>query len=58
MSLSGDDETELAGYYERLSAGGTVLMPLEKAPWGDKFGMVTDKYGIQWMVNVAGQQAQ
>ena len=58
MSLSGDDETELAGYYEKLSAGGTVLMPLEKAPWGDKFGMVTDKYGIQWMVNVAGQQAQ
>jgi PhnB protein len=58
MSLSGDDEAELAGYYEKLSAGGTVLLPLEKAPWGDKFGMVTDKYGIQWMVNVAGQQAQ
>ena len=58
MSLSGDDETELAGYYEKLSAGGTVLMPLEQAPWGDRFGMVTDKYGIQWMVNVAGQQAQ
>src|ERR687895_496951 len=56
MSLSGDDETELAGYYEKLSAGGKGLMPLEKTPWGDKFGMVTDKYGIQWMVNVAGQQ--
>jgi PhnB protein len=57
MSLSGDDETELAGYYEKLAAGGAVIMPLEQAPWGDKFGMVTDKYGIQWMVNIAGQGA-
>jgi PhnB protein len=53
MSLSGDDEAELAGYYEKLAAGGTVIMPLETAPWGDKFGMVTDKYGIQWLVNIA-----
>jgi len=35
MSLSGDNETELRGYYEKLSAGGAVTMPLEKAPWGD-----------------------
>jgi PhnB protein len=57
MSLSGDDEAELSGYYEKLAAGGAVIMPLEQAPWGDKFGMVTDKYGIQWMVNVGGQGA-
>jgi PhnB protein len=57
MSLSGDDEAELAGYYKKLSEGGAVIMPLEQAPWGDKFGMVTDQYGIQWMVNIAGQQA-
>jgi PhnB protein len=57
MSLSGDDEAELRGYFEKLSAGGTVVMPLEKAPWGDTFGMLTDKFGIQWMVNIAGQAA-
>src|SRR3989304_5915398 len=38
MSLSGDNEPELGGYYEKLSAGGAIGMPLEKAPWGDTFG--------------------
>ena len=57
MSLSGDNEAELSTYFEKLSAGGTVVEPLEKAPWGDTFGMVTDRFGIHWMVNVAGQQA-
>lgn len=57
MSLSGDNEEELRGYWEKLSAGGTISMPLEKAPWGDTFGMVTDKFGINWMVNIAGQKA-
>jgi PhnB protein len=55
MSLSGDDEATLQGYFEKLSDGGTVAMPLEQAPWGDKFGMVTDKFGTQWLVNIAGQ---
>jgi len=35
MSLSGDDEAELSGYFEKLSDGGTIQMPLEMAPWGD-----------------------
>lgn len=52
MSLSGPDETELRGYFDKLKEGGTVTMPLEKAPWGDYFGMVADKFGIQWMVNI------
>lgn len=56
MSLSGDSEEELRDYYEKLSDGGTTVMPLEKAPWGDTFGMVTDRFGINWMVNIAGQQ--
>jgi PhnB protein len=47
----------MAGYYEKLAAGGALVMPLEQAPWGDKFGMVTDKYGIQWLVNISGQGA-
>lgn len=54
ISLSGDDEAELTGYYEKLSVGGAVGQPLTKAPWGDTFGMLTDKFGIAWMVNITG----
>jgi PhnB protein len=54
MSLSGDDEPRLRGYYEQLTAGGgTATMPLDKAPWGDLFGMCTDRFGINWMVNIS-----
>jgi PhnB protein len=56
MSLSGDDDATLQGYFDKLSEGGSVAMPLEKAPWGDRFGMVTDKFGVQWLVNITGQQ--
>jgi PhnB protein len=54
VSLSGDDDAELRGYWNRLTDGGTVLVPLEKAPWGDSFGMCTDRFGVAWMVNIAG----
>ena len=57
MSLSGDNEAELKGYYEKLSAGGTVTMPLEKAIRGDSFGMCIDKFGVPWLVNITGQRA-
>ena len=52
MSLSGDDESELRGYFDKLSEGGMVTMPLEKAAWGDTFGMLVDKFGVSWLVNV------
>jgi PhnB protein len=55
VALSGDNEAELKGYFQKLSAGGTVTAPMEKAPWGDHFGMCTDKFGIGWMVNIAGE---
>ena len=55
ISLSGDDADALRGYWEKLSGGGTVTMPLEKQMWGDEFGMCTDKFGVPWMVNVAQQ---
>jgi PhnB protein len=54
ISLSGDDDAELRGYWEKLSAGGTVAMPLAQAPWGDTFGMCTDRFGVSWLVNIAG----
>ncbi|MDQ0819644.1 PhnB protein [Arthrobacter sp. V4I6] len=53
VSLSGSDEAELRGYFDKLADGGTVAMPLEKAPWGDTFGMCKDKFGIDWLVNIA-----
>jgi PhnB protein len=58
VSLSGDNHAELKGYYDKLSAGGEVSQPLVEAPWGDTFGMCTDKFGIKWMVNIAAQKAQ
>ena len=57
ISLSGDDEAQLRGYWDNLSAGGTVTVPLERAPWGDTFGMCTDKFGVPWMVNIQGAKA-
>ncbi len=54
VSLSGEDEAELRGYWDKLSDGGVVLVPLDQAPWGDYFGMCTDRFGISWMVNIAG----
>lgn len=53
IALSGENEQELSGYFQKLSAGGTVVEPLEKAPWGDTFGMLTDKFGINWLVNIS-----
>jgi PhnB protein len=57
ISLSGDDPDELRGYWEKLSAGGNVSVPLEKQMWGDEFGQCTDRFGIGWMVNIAGAPA-
>ena len=54
VSLSGDDADKLRGYWDQLTEGAKVTMPLERQVWGDEFGQFTDKFGIQWMVNIAG----
>jgi PhnB protein len=54
ISLSGDEDDLLRGYWDRLADGGHVDVPLEVAPWGDAFGQLKDKYGINWLVNIAG----
>jgi PhnB protein len=53
VSISGGEEDldKLRGYWEKLSDGGTVIMPFEKAPWGAVFGMCVDRFGTNWMVN-------
>lgn len=52
LTLSGDDEDILRGYWEKLSDGATITAPLTKSPWGDVFGMLVDKYGVNWMVDI------
>ena len=50
ISINAQSEAEATKLFNGLSAGGKVTMPLEKAFWGAFFGMLTDKFGIQWMV--------
>ena len=59
ISLSGgaEDGDELRAWFAALSEGGEVRQPLEAAPWGDEFGMFVDRFGICWMVNIAGSAA-
>ena len=53
VCLWGDDETVLRGWWDGLADGGQVHVPLEKAPWGDCFGQLQDRYGVTWMVNIS-----
>ncbi|RMI31411.1 VOC family protein [Nocardia stercoris] len=53
ISLSGDEDARLRGWWEALSSGGTATVPLEKQMWGDVFGMCVDRFGITWMVNIS-----
>jgi PhnB protein len=55
ISLSGDDGDLLRGYFEKLSEGGQVTMPLEKQMWGDEYGSLTDRFGVSWLVNIASE---
>ncbi len=51
LSLQVDSPADADRFYNDLSAGGEETMPMAQAPWGDYFGMLTDKFGIQWMIN-------
>lgn len=56
ISISGTESDELKGYWDKLSADATVTVPYAKQMWGDEFGMLIDKFGISWMVNVSGAE--
>jgi PhnB protein len=58
VSLSGDDDSELRGYWDRLADGATITAPLASAPGGDSFGMLVDRFGVNWLVNIAGAPAE
>jgi PhnB protein len=53
LSLNGNNEPELRRYFQKLADGGQISLPLNKAPWGDIFGMCQDRFGINWMVNIS-----
>jgi PhnB protein len=52
LSLTADNEAQARQYFEALSAGGSVHMPLDKTFWSPCFGMLTDQFGVGWMVGV------
>ena len=54
LSLDVDNEAEADRLFAALLDGGTVQMPLAKTFWSPKFGMVADRFGVGWMVSVAG----
>jgi PhnB protein len=56
LSLMGDDEAKLTEYFKKLSEDGKVDMPLAKQFWGDTYGMLTDKFGMHWMVNITAKK--
>ena len=58
ISLSGDDVADLRGWFAGLAEGGSVNMPLEKQMWGDFYGHLTDKFGIDWLVNISGDAVE
>lgn len=56
VSVTADSKGEADKLFNALATGGTITMPIESTFWGDYFGMLTDKYGINWMVAFAEQE--
>lgn len=52
VSVRGNDAEEISGYWQRLSAGATILQPLAAAGWSPLYGMLRDRYGITWVLDV------
>lgn len=46
------DDATLTGWWGALSDGATIIAPLAEAPWGGKFGMLTDRFGVRWMFDI------
>lgn len=51
LALNFTSEAEIDRVYTGLATEGEIGLTLEKTDWGSKFGMVTDKYGVRWMLN-------
>lgn len=51
LALDHSNEAEQTAVFEKLSAGGTITMPLQDTFWGARFGILTDRFGVTWMSN-------
>jgi PhnB protein len=51
INIDCDSVEEQDRFFKALSTAGTVTMPLQDMFWGARFGMLRDKYGVQWMLN-------
>ncbi|KAB1653417.1 VOC family protein [Pseudoclavibacter chungangensis] len=58
LSFVGPEEELFRGYFDALADGGTVIMPLDKQVWGDIYGAVVDRFGINWMFNIEVASAE
>ncbi len=56
LSLSGGDEPKLRQLFDTLSTNGEVNYPLKTEFWGDTFGVLTDQFGIDWMINIEAKK--
>ncbi|WP_327045816.1 VOC family protein [Microbispora sp. NBC_01189] len=55
LSLRGETTEEITAYWEKLSDGATIARPLEPAQWAPLYGMLTDRFGVVWVVDVASE---
>ncbi|HST41449.1 MAG TPA: VOC family protein [Conexibacter sp.] len=53
LSLRGDDAEEVSARWERLADGATVVQPLTPSAWAPLYGMLRDRFGVTWVVDVA-----
>jgi PhnB protein len=57
LSLQMSDTADAERIFRELAAGGRIVMPLEKTFWAERFGVLVDRFGIQWQVNCEGSDA-
>ena len=56
LAFMGDDTQRLTDWFYKLGEGGRISMPLEKQMWGDTYGQVVDRFGVEWMINISAAQ--
>lgn len=57
VSLRGDDADEITAHWHKLGEGGVIQQPLAPAPWTPLYGMLRDRYGVVWVLDVVSPAA-
>ena len=53
VSVRGDSADEITGYWNKLKEGATIVQPLEPAGWSSLYGMLRDRFGVTWVLDIA-----